>query len=164
MLFLLCCSWCFLSARLLSAPSLTIIIIIYYHHHRYHHHYHRHHIISSIIIVIIIMYHVSSIIVIAITVIIIIHQPSSSSPTSFSRRPFRDTDDRWRCRALGVSVCSSASLRLMLFPQEQLGSLLYPSKPSIGLLSNLSSPFELDSQNRHILPQMHKLSYSRAPE
>ena len=44
----------------------------------------------------------------------------------------------------------------MQFPHEELGSLLYLSKPSASLLSSLSPPFEFNSKDRHSLLQMHQ--------
>ena len=75
-------------------------------------------------------------------------------PPSPSSRPLRDADGGWRCRSLCASLCSFASLRFMPIPHEQLGSILYSSKPSASLLSSLSLPFEFHSKDRHILLQI----------
>ena len=75
-------------------------------------------------------------------------------PPPPSPRPRRDADGGWRCRSLCASLCSFASLRFMPIPHEQLGSFLYASKPSAGLLSSLSLPFEFHPEDRHILLQM----------
>ena len=75
--------------------------------------------------------------------------PSPLTPSAYRCR-------RWMAlpRPLRVVFCSFASLRLMPFPHEQLGFLLYSSKPSAGLLSSLLPPFEFHSQDRYILLQM----------
>ena len=63
------------------------------------------------------------------------HDVSPSPPPPFppSSLPqlLRDADGGgWRCRNLCASLGSFASLRSMPIPHEQLGSLLYSSKPS----------------------------------
>ena len=77
--------------------------------------------------------------------------------------PLREADGGWHCRGLCASLCSFAFLRLMPFSHEQLGSLLY-SKPSAGLLSSLSPPFEFRPKDRHILLQMSQPVLLLPPE
>ena len=71
-------------------------------------------------------------------------------PPPPSPRPLRDTDSGFRYRRRSVPLCSSASLRAMPFLQGEIGPLFYPSKPSAGLVSSLSSPFEYNSKYRHV--------------
>ena len=80
--------------------------------------------------------------------------PLPAPPPSPSPRPLRDANGGWRCHSLCASLCSFASLRFMPIPHEQLGSLLYSSKPSASLLGSLSPSFEFHSKDRHILLQM----------
>ena len=63
-------------------------------------------------------------------------RPPSSLPPP-SPRPLRDADGG--CPHLGfcVSLCSSACLRGMPFPHEEIARLLHPAKPSAGLLNSI---------------------------
>ena len=78
--------------------------------------------------------------------------PPPPFPPSPCPRPVRDDNGGWRSSSLCASLCSFASLRFMPIQQEQLGSLLYSSKPSASLLSSLSPSFEFHSIDRHIFP------------
>ena len=84
--------------------------------------------------------------------------PPSPPPPSPSPRLLRDADGGWRCRSLCASLCGFAPLRFMPIPHEQLGSLLYSSKPSASLLSSLSPPFEFHSEDRHTGWSQHTLT------
>ena len=77
-----------------------------------------------------------------------------ASRLSPARRPLIDADGRWRCRNSCASLWSFPSLRFMPIPHEQLGSLLYSWKPSAGVLSSPSPPFEFHSKDQHTLLQI----------
>ena len=98
--------------------------------------------------------------------------PASQNPSSSlmgmvfgspSPRPLTDADGEWRCRSLCASLCSFAFLRFMPIRHEQLGSLLYSSKPSASLLSSLSPPFEFHSERPTYPPSDDPFSPFLAP-
>ena len=80
--------------------------------------------------------------------------PPSPPPPSPPPRTLRDADGEWRCHSLRASLNSYESLLFMLILHQQLGSLLYSSKLSAGLLSSLLPPFKFHSNDRHIFLQI----------